>query len=180
MNARHRKCIAVALTTGVALVLASTAASAQGENQATSRWQQNWQQYGTPYYPWGGPYYMGGAYLPAPWFGPDLAGMWRQSGAGWGGTSSNLQDMGDYYRFQMSLPGVNPNDLNMWVDGRVLSVSVHSQTAQVGNDGGQWRSSFNNYQQVFTLPQAVDSGRMQSHFENGVLTVNLPKLPGVN
>jgi len=178
MNVRHRKCVAVAISAGIALTLASTAAGAQPYDDSTvSAWGQQWQPYQQPVpYPWAGYRSPGFPFARPPWAGSNLSATPPVRGTGWGRASSNLQDKGDHYQFQLSIPGVDPNDLNIRVEGRVVRVSVVSGTSQGSQQQGEWRSFHSNYRKVFTLPQPVDSSRMESQYEEGVLTVTLPKL----
>ena len=137
---------------------------------------QQWYHHAWPTGPgMGGPYLYYYQQMPM----PPPGGGYFGSLYGWGGnvvgSSSNLQDMGDYYVLQMRLPGVNPNDLNLRIDGRVLTITIHAAASQGAPGGGQWHNFFQDMQQTFTLPQPVDSARMQGRFENGILTMTAPK-----
>jgi HSP20 family molecular chaperone IbpA len=133
-------------------------------------WQQS-QWYGQP--AWGGIPYQGRPSMPLPM--PRYPAPFFHWGGNVIGASSNLQDLGDYYLLQMRLPGVQPKDLNMHLDGRALSISVQAAASQGAPASGQWHGFFQNMQQSFTLPQPVDGSRMQGYFENGILTLTLPK-----
>lgn len=106
--------------------------------------------------------------------GPKYFGATPSWGGDFRGTASHLQDRGDHYLVQMRLPGVTSNDIDMRVDGQVLTISV--QTKEDQTNPGQWQTFFGNLQQVFTLPEAVDSNRVSGQFRNGLLTMVVPKL----
>lgn len=93
------------------------------------------------------------------------------------GSASNLQDMGDHYLVRMRLPGVRPKDINIRLDGQMLSISVQTQRSQ-GTEAnlGQWQTFFGNLQQVLTFPEAVDNNRIHGQFREGLLTMVVPKM----
>ena len=90
------------------------------------------------------------------------------------GSASNLQDRGDHYLVQMRLPGATSKDINMRLDGQVLSISVQTQETETNLD--QWQTFFGNQQQVLTFPEAVDNNRIRGQFQNGLLTMLVPKM----
>ena len=95
-------------------------------------------------------------------------------GGNFTGSASNLQDMGDHYLVQMRLPGATSKDINMRLDGQVLSISVQTQGTETNLD--QWQTFFGNQQQVLTFPEAVDNNRIRGQFQNGLLTMLVPKM----
>ena len=163
------KSLAYTTALGSALLLLAGASGAQPGPYGYQQWYHNtWQSGPYPYY----------GQLPA---GPGHLGPMPVWGGSVIGASSSLQDMGDYYLLQMRLPGINANDLKMDINGRVLTIAIHA-TASQNQTPGQWHSFFQDMQQTFTLPQPVDSARMQGNFQNGILTMMVPKagrkLPG--
>jgi len=93
------------------------------------------------------------------------------------GSASNLQDRGDHYLVEMRLPGATSKDINMRLDGQVLSITVQTQGNQKAETNlGQWQTFFGNIQQVLIFPEAVDNKRIRGQFENGILTMLVPKM----
>jgi HSP20 family protein len=78
---------------------------------------------------------------------------------------------------EMAAPGVNPNDLNISVTGDTLTVSgevkrsSHSQKNQPYHEE-IWRGRF---QRSFQLPFPADPNKAEATFDNGVLTLVVPK-----
>jgi len=95
-------------------------------------------------------------------------------GGNFTGSRSHLQDRGDHYLVQMRLPGVTSRDINMRFDGQVLTISVQARGDQANL--GRWQIFSGNLQQIFILPEAVDSSRVRGQFQNGLLTIVVPKL----
>jgi len=95
-------------------------------------------------------------------------------------SSVQLEEKGDNYVVTADIPGAKESDINVNLNGRLLSIS--SQTTgsdKTTNDKGQVveQDQFTeSYQQAFTLPGPVDAIGMHSDFKDGVLTVTIPKL----
>jgi HSP20 family protein len=82
------------------------------------------------------------------------------------------------YRISAEIPGVRKEDIKVSVvDNEVtLSAEVKSQTEK--KEGERVVHSERSYGAVtrsFTLPQSVDGESAQAKYENGVLTLTLPK-----
>jgi HSP20 family protein len=90
-----------------------------------------------------------------------------------------LKDQGDKYVVTADIPGAKEGDIQVNLDGRVLSISsqtqgTEKQTADNGRvlDREHYSSAF---EQAFTLPGPVDHSGMHTQFKDGVLTVTIPK-----
>lgn len=93
--------------------------------------------------------------------------------------SVTLDEQGDNYVVKADIPGLKDGDLNVNVDGQVLSITgdTHGQEQQ-SVDNGQMTSQerySSTFQRAFTLPGPVDSTKMHSQYQDGVLTVTIPK-----
>jgi HSP20 family protein len=91
-----------------------------------------------------------------------------------------LQDKGDNYVVTANIPGAKENDININLDGRLLSISsqTHGMDKTTDDQGkvieqDRYTSAF---QQAFTLPGPVNVVGMHSDFKDGVLTVTIPKV----
>lgn len=81
-------------------------------------------------------------------------------------------------RFSMDIPGVKPEDINVTVEKDVLTVSGERSWSHEEKDGEYRRLErrYGRFQRSFVLPSQVDANRIAAQYENGVLTVVLPKL----
>jgi len=93
--------------------------------------------------------------------------------------SISLEEQGDDYVVKADIPGVQESDINISLDGRLLSISAQtSASKQETNAKGQpieqdrYASSF---QEAFTLPGPVNASGMHSQYQDGVLTLTIPK-----
>lgn len=79
---------------------------------------------------------------------------------------------------EMAIPGANSNDIHVSVTGDTVSVAGevkhqrHNQQGQQPYLEEMWRGKF---QRVFTLPIQVDASKAQANFQDGILTLTLPK-----
>lgn len=78
---------------------------------------------------------------------------------------------------EMSIPGVNPDELNISVTGDTVAISgevTHQHRGQKGQAmlSEIWRGKF---QRSFTVPVEVDAGKADASYENGLLILTLPK-----
>jgi HSP20 family protein len=88
------------------------------------------------------------------------------------------EEKGDYVVIA-KLPSVEKGDLNVSLDGRLLQISAQSQgqERETARNGEVVREEAyaSSFQRAFTLPGPVDASKMHTHFEDGVLTVTIPK-----
>lgn len=79
------------------------------------------------------------------------------------------------YRVTAELPGMNEKDVEVVLSGDRLT--LRGEKRQERQDASKHLSerSYGMFQRSFTLPEAVDRGRIEAGFSNGVLTLTLPK-----
>jgi HSP20 family protein len=91
-----------------------------------------------------------------------------------------LEEQGNNYVVRADIPGAKEGDINVNLDGRLLSISNRSQGGEKQTaDNGQvvrQESYARSFQQAFTLPGPVNASGMQTHLQDGVLTVTIPKI----
>lgn len=84
---------------------------------------------------------------------------WRYDGA-WT-PAVNVEDQADAIRITTEIPGVKPDQVQISVEGNTLAIN-----------GAKGELTFHR---SFTLPASVDAAAIKAGYENGVLTVTLPK-----
>ena len=99
-----------------------------------------------------------------------------QSG-GWAVPLDVIQE-GDSVVVQATLPGVKPADIKVTIEDGVLSISGESKLDREEQNGNylirERRSG--KFRRVLRLPDSVDAEAAETTYENGVLTVTLPKV----
>jgi HSP20 family protein len=83
----------------------------------------------------------------------------------------------DAVKLLAELPGVRPEDVKLSVENNVLTIRGEKQQ-QSGDQRGKVHSferSYGRFDRSFTLPSTIDPDRISASFENGILTVTIPK-----
>lgn len=78
------------------------------------------------------------------------------------------------------LPGVDPKDIAVALEGDVLTIKGEKEQKKEEKDERQHRveRSWGAFMRSVRLPAAVDSGKVTAAFKNGVVTITLPKTQG--
>ncbi len=75
------------------------------------------------------------------------------------------------------LPGLKKDDIDISIEDNVLTVSGERQFEE-SKDSGTFRRverSYGSFRRSFTLPRGVNSAKVKAKFEDGVLTLDIPK-----
>src|SRR6218665_2689234 len=82
------------------------------------------------------------------------------------------------YEVRADLPGVNKDDITVDVDGAWVAIRAKASTQAEKKDGEKLlytERQAESFARTFELPRAVDLSASTARFENGVLTLTLPK-----
>lgn len=114
-----------------------------------------------------------------------FSGAASGSGSGGGGRSSavmnapriDLQDAEGELRLHADLPGVQPSDLDIRVDGDVLTIRGERKSENERNEQNfhVMERSHGRFQRSIQLPFAPDPNDVQATVREGVLEVRIPK-----
>ena len=80
-------------------------------------------------------------------------------------------------RCSLELPGLKVEDVNITVENGVLTISGERQYEREEDQGGSRfvERRYGRFERSFTLPDHVGADHITADYENGVLTVTLPK-----
>ena len=84
---------------------------------------------------------------------------------------------GDEFVVKASLPGVKAEDIEVSVENNVLTLKAESTSEKEMEEGGylvRERSSGTFYR-ALSLPDTIDTSKIEPVYANGVLTITLPK-----
>jgi HSP20 family protein len=81
------------------------------------------------------------------------------------------------FQVKADLAGVKPEDIKIELNNNVLTVSGERKLEKEDEKNGYRRVErcYGNFSRSFTLPENVESEGIDANFENGVLSVTLPK-----
>jgi len=89
----------------------------------------------------------------------------------------DVVEEGDDLLIRASLPGVRPEDIDVSIEDHTLVIKAETKLEEERKEGGflmQERRS-GSFNRSLSLPDTVDTEKAKTLYENGVLTVTLPK-----
>ncbi|HVG08247.1 MAG TPA: Hsp20/alpha crystallin family protein [Thermoanaerobaculia bacterium] len=89
----------------------------------------------------------------------------------------DIQENGDAYLFHAELPGMSKEDIHITLENSVLRVSGERKFEKDAKKENYHRveRTYGTFTRTFTLPTQVDPEKVQAAFENGILTITVPK-----
>ncbi|HHD81999.1 MAG TPA: Hsp20/alpha crystallin family protein [Campylobacterales bacterium] len=90
----------------------------------------------------------------------------------------NTRETEENYHLEVELPGVKKEDVDISVDGNVLTISGERNVREEVKDEDYHKveSRYGLFSRAFTLPEKVDTANIEAGFENGILEISIPKL----
>lgn len=92
--------------------------------------------------------------------------------------ATELRDRGDAFVLRVQLPGLTPEDVDVQVAKKAVSISGEYQQASNPGEKPLYRSEFRygKFQRMIPLPVAVENDQVTADFTHGILTLTLPKV----
>jgi HSP20 family protein len=75
------------------------------------------------------------------------------------------------------LPGVDKKDLEISVDNDELTIQARASYAPAGKGPVYREFDLTGFFRQFDLGEEIDQGKISAELKNGVLTLNMPKVP---
>ena len=89
----------------------------------------------------------------------------------------DVVEQDDELLVRASIPGVKVDDIDVSIENRVLTIKAETKTEAEHKEGGylvrERRSG--SFLRSLRLPESVDADKAKTSYNDGVLTVNLPK-----
>jgi HSP20 family protein len=74
---------------------------------------------------------------------------------------------------KVDLPGVNPDEVEVTVDGDELAIRGERKTER--EEKGSYREvRYGSFERRFTLPKGVAADKVEARYDKGVLTLTIP------
>ena len=111
---------------------------------------------------------------------PSMVGELRGSGRAWG-LAVDMFETSDHLVVKASVPGVKPENLDITIQGDLLTIKGEMQEDQENKQGRyHYRERrVGAFSRTVTLPYPIENDKVQASFEHGVLTLTLPKAEAV-
>ena len=92
------------------------------------------------------------------------------------GIGANLYETSEGFTLQMPMPGVQPDDVELTVQQDVVNLKWHTKVNIPEGATLHWNGfQEGQYQQSFTLPTPINSENVEASYNDGILTLQLPK-----
>jgi len=90
---------------------------------------------------------------------------------------TDLAETDDAYTLRVDVPGMTKEDISINLQNDTLTISGErlSERTEESEEYVRVERAFGNFHRTFTLPDAVDQENIEATYENGVLTINIPK-----
>ena len=83
-------------------------------------------------------------------------------------------------QMMVSLPGLNEKDIELKIEGQVLTVKGERKSLEPdGYTYHQQESYLGMCSRSFTLPDSIDLNNIKADYKNGILTIMVPQKPEV-
>lgn len=91
----------------------------------------------------------------------------------------NLKEDEKSFEIELAAPGMNKKDFNIEVEEDLLTISSDKkeEKEESAENGSYTRRefSFSSFKRSFKLPDAANADKIGAKYEDGILTVNIPK-----
>lgn len=96
--------------------------------------------------------------------------------ANWG-LALDVAENEDEFIVKASVPGINPDDLDITVTKNTLTIKGEMRHEEETEEERYHlrERRYGRFARSITLPTSVDSDRIEANYENGVLSLHLPK-----
>jgi HSP20 family protein len=110
--------------------------------------------------------------------------LWGASGGGNRGGSlmrapeTDVVETEKEIRVVTEMPGLRPDDVEVDVENNVLTIRGEKREERTEGEGGKYHLAerrYGTFARSFVLPRDVDAERIEAAFDQGVLTVRIPK-----
>ena len=92
--------------------------------------------------------------------------------------SVNITVNADAFTVEVAAPGFDKSDFKLELNHNTLTISSDKKVENETNEGEFFTKreySYQSFTRSFTLPQIANSERIEASYENGILSVSIPK-----
>jgi len=90
----------------------------------------------------------------------------------------DIKENDNEIRLELELAGLKPEDVEISAENGVLSIRGEKRAERKEGDETRYQvveRTYGTFMRTFQLPQGVDEEQIKADFENGVLTIHIPK-----
>jgi HSP20 family protein len=90
----------------------------------------------------------------------------------------DVVDKGDHFEIKVDMPGVKKEDIEVSIEGSRVAIRAETRSTKEEKEGDRVLHTERfaaMYARTFELPADVSEAGAEAHYEDGVLTLTLPK-----
>lgn len=89
----------------------------------------------------------------------------------------NISENNDNYKIDVAAPGLKKDDFKVNVENDVLTISTEKKedTTESKEKFTRKEFSYSSFKHSFTLPELSDTEKINASYENGVMSITIPK-----
>lgn len=101
----------------------------------------------------------------------------------WAGLSArpavNIRETDKSFVLEVAAPGYRKEDFRVSVENDLLTISCEQENKVEESEKNYTRRefSYSSFSRSFTLPESVNADNIKGNYNNGILTIELPKKP---
>ena len=91
---------------------------------------------------------------------------------------AEMEETEDAIHLKVEVPGMNADDLDVQVTQEAVMITGERKSESKSEKNGMKRSEFRygSFQRTIPLPMPIDNNQVKGDYQNGILTLELPKL----
>lgn len=88
----------------------------------------------------------------------------------------NIKENDNGFVVEIAAPGMKKKDFNILLDKDILTISSEkNEETENGSTYLRREFDYQSFQREFTLPDTADGEKINGAYENGILTISIPK-----
>ncbi len=109
-----------------------------------------------------------------PW--TDLFNNFRLGPSNFSVPAVNITTHNGDYTITMAVPGMKKDDFKIDFDDNLLTISCSKEASNEDKNARYTRKEYNyaSFSRTFTIPNEVNTDKIDAHYENGLLSIKLP------
>lgn len=107
----------------------------------------------------------------------ELPANWNRNWAASNVPAVNIVEGKEEFRIEVAAPGLNKEDFKINLDNDTLTISANKEVKHEENDEKYTRKEFSytSFSRSFTLPETINSEKIEAVHKDGILTIHVPK-----
>ena len=91
--------------------------------------------------------------------------------------SANILEEENGFRIELAAPGFDKKSFQLKIENKQLIIAVEKQEQSEQKSAKYTRKEFhlNSFKRSFSLPDSIEEAAIEANYENGILSVLLPK-----